>query len=134
MVRRSGPPARPKRTPPAQVGELPHGVVTFLLTDIEGSSPLWETHGVAMGAALARHEELVAETVASHHGQLIKGRGEGDSTLSVFARATDAVQPRWRCSLHWAPRCGLAASRFPLGRLSIPARLSCAVGTTTGRR
>jgi class 3 adenylate cyclase len=71
--------------------DLPHGVVTFLLTDIEGSTPLWEAHRTTMGAALARHEVLVAEAVASHGGQLIKARGEGDSTLSVFRRASDAV-------------------------------------------
>jgi class 3 adenylate cyclase len=92
MVRRSGPPATSKTTPPVQTGELPQGVVTFLLTDIEGSTPLWEAHGMAMGSALARHEALIAEAVVAHHGQLIKARGEGDSTLSVFARASDAVE------------------------------------------
>jgi class 3 adenylate cyclase len=71
--------------------KLPEGVVTFLLTDIEGSTPLWETHTAAMSVALARHEALVTEVVASHGGRLIKSRGEGDSTLSVFVRATDAV-------------------------------------------
>jgi class 3 adenylate cyclase/predicted ATPase len=76
---------------PSHPPELPEGIVTFLLTDIEGSTPLWETHTAAMGSALARHEAIVAEAVASHGGQLIKARGEGDSTLSVFVRATDAV-------------------------------------------
>lgn len=76
MVRRGGPPARPKGSPSAQRREPPQGVVTFLLTDIEGSSRLWDAHGVAMGAALARHEELVAEAVASHGGRLIKARGK----------------------------------------------------------
>jgi class 3 adenylate cyclase len=71
--------------------ELPQGVLTFLLTDIEGSTPLWERHGVVMGAAVARHQELIARTVAAHAGQVIKTQGEGDSTLSVFARASDAV-------------------------------------------
>ena len=70
---------------------LPEGIVTFLLTDIEGSTSLWEAHSAAMSAALARHEALIAEVVASHGGRLIKSRGEGDSTLSVFVRATDAV-------------------------------------------
>src|SRR5512132_2933782 len=76
---------------PASPRELPEGIVTFLLTDIEGSAPLWETHTAAMSMALARHETLIAEAVASHGGQLIKSRGEGDSTLSAFVRATDAV-------------------------------------------
>jgi class 3 adenylate cyclase/tetratricopeptide (TPR) repeat protein len=76
---------------PASPRELPDGIVTFLLTDIEGSTPLWESHTAAMSTALARHEALIAEAVASHGGQLIKSRGEGDSTLSVFVRAPDAV-------------------------------------------
>jgi class 3 adenylate cyclase/tetratricopeptide (TPR) repeat protein len=73
------------------MGELPQGVLTFLLTDIEGSTPLWERYGPAMGAALAEHEAVIAEVVAAHGGRLIKTQGEGDSTLSVFARASDAV-------------------------------------------
>jgi class 3 adenylate cyclase len=32
------------------------GILTFLLTDIEASTPLWERHGAAMGAALAGHQ------------------------------------------------------------------------------
>src|SRR3712207_3096232 len=89
MGRRADPQNRAsKRGVPA---ELPQGVLTFLLTDIEGSTPLWERHGAAMGAALARHQALVARTVAVHAGRLIKRQGEGDSTLSVFIRASDAV-------------------------------------------
>lgn len=49
---------------------FPEGILTFLLTDIEGSTPLWERHPGVMGAALARHEALIAESVASHGGQL----------------------------------------------------------------
>jgi class 3 adenylate cyclase len=41
--------------PPTHRPELPEGVVTFLLTDVEGSTPLWETHAAAMSVALARH-------------------------------------------------------------------------------
>ena len=66
-------------------------MLTFLLTDIEGSTPLWERHQTVMGASLARHEALITEAVASHAGQLIKARGKGDSTLSVFVRASDAA-------------------------------------------
>jgi class 3 adenylate cyclase/pimeloyl-ACP methyl ester carboxylesterase len=71
--------------------ELPHGILTFLLTDIEGSSELWELHPAAMRAALVRHEALIEATVTAHKGRLIKSQGEGDSTLSVFPRASDAV-------------------------------------------
>jgi class 3 adenylate cyclase len=71
--------------------ELPQGIVTFLCTDIEGSSPLWELHRAAMSTALARHEALISTVVTAHSGRLIKSRGEGDSTLSVFWRASDAM-------------------------------------------
>src|SRR5690349_21718408 len=40
---------------------LPSGTVTFLFTDIEGSTQLWERHGAAMGAALVRHDTLLRQ-------------------------------------------------------------------------
>jgi len=71
--------------------DLPSGVVTFLMTDIEGSTRLWAEAPEAMRASLARHDAIAASVVGEHAGFLIKPRGEGDSTFSVFARATDAV-------------------------------------------
>ena len=70
---------------------LPTGVVTFLLTDIEGSTELWEAHRGGMSDVLQRHDQLVASVVAERGGHLIKSKGEGDATLSVFRRATDAI-------------------------------------------
>jgi predicted ATPase/class 3 adenylate cyclase len=72
-------------------GPLPEGVVTFLLTDIEDSTRLWDDDTDVMSAALETHERVIAEVVATHDGRLLRERGEGDSTLSVFARASDAV-------------------------------------------
>src|ERR687892_2779751 len=71
--------------------ELPTGVVTFLLTDIEGSSGLWETDSEGMAAALELHDELIARTVHAHGGRLLKTKGEGDATATAFRRASDAV-------------------------------------------
>jgi predicted ATPase/class 3 adenylate cyclase len=65
--------------------------VTFLFTDIEGSTKLWEEHPQAMRAALTRHDALAADLIARHEGTLVKSRGEGDSLFCVFARATDAA-------------------------------------------
>ena len=76
---------------PARPRTLPTGVVTFLLTDIEGSSGLWEADAEAMAAALELHDELIAGTVGTHGGRLLKAKGEGDATLTVFRRASDAV-------------------------------------------
>jgi DNA-binding SARP family transcriptional activator len=70
---------------------LPSGVVTFLLTDVEGSTLLWDRSGEAMADALGRHDTILADTVRRHGGRLLKTKGEGDATFSVFRRATDAV-------------------------------------------
>jgi DNA-binding SARP family transcriptional activator len=65
--------------------------VTFLLTDIEGSTAAWEADAGGMAVALARHDELVEQVVTSRGGRLIKTRGEGDATFSVFERASAAA-------------------------------------------
>ncbi|MGD1257908.1 BTAD domain-containing putative transcriptional regulator [Mycobacterium seoulense] len=65
--------------------------VTFLLTDIEGSTAAWEANAEAMAVALARHDELVEQVVTSRGGRLIKTRGEGDATFSVFERPSSAA-------------------------------------------
>src|ERR687883_302169 len=70
---------------------LPTGTVTFLFTDIQGSTALWEQHPQAMRLALARHDALVEASGAQHGGTVVRPRGEGDSRFAVFARATAAV-------------------------------------------
>ncbi len=65
--------------------------VTFLLTDIEGSTAAWEADAKAMAVALARHDELAEQVVTSRGGRLIKTRGEGDATFSVFERPSAAA-------------------------------------------
>ncbi|WNG95531.1 BTAD domain-containing putative transcriptional regulator [Mycobacterium sp. ITM-2016-00318] len=65
--------------------------VTFLLTDIEGSTAAWEADPDAMAAALARHDEIVEQVVTFRGGRLIKTRGEGDATFSVFDRPSAAA-------------------------------------------
>jgi predicted ATPase/class 3 adenylate cyclase len=71
---------------------LPTGTVTFLFTDIEGSTRLWEQYPDSMRLALARHDEIAASIVTKFRGALVKSRGEGDSLFAVFALATDAVE------------------------------------------
>ena len=70
---------------------LPAGTLTFLLTDLEGSSRLWERRPQVMAQAIPRYETLAASVLSPQGGALIKSRGEGDSLFAVFARATDAV-------------------------------------------
>jgi predicted ATPase/class 3 adenylate cyclase/DNA-binding CsgD family transcriptional regulator len=74
-----------------QMTELPGGLVTFLLTDVEGSTALWEQAPEAMRSALARHDLLFEQVVREHGGIHIRPRGEGDSRFAVFASAPDAV-------------------------------------------
>src|SRR5919202_1739574 len=45
------------------MSRLPTGTVTYLFTDVEGSTRLWEQHPRAMGPAMARHDELIEEVV-----------------------------------------------------------------------
>jgi predicted ATPase/class 3 adenylate cyclase/DNA-binding CsgD family transcriptional regulator len=70
---------------------LPVGTLTFLLTDVEGSTRLWERDDEATALAIARHYEIVDEAVGQHGGVRPEEQGEGDSTVAVFARASDAV-------------------------------------------
>src|SRR6516164_4706133 len=72
-------------------GDLPAGTVTLLLSDVEGSTKLWEAHVVAMEQALARHDTIISEAVTDQGGTLLKHKGEGDSAFAVFPRATSAL-------------------------------------------
>src|SRR5215813_9375424 len=54
---------------------LPAGTVTFLLTDIEGSTRLWESVAEAMEVALERHDRLVTDAIESHGGVAVTSRG-----------------------------------------------------------
>lgn len=76
---------------PADVRAEATSLLTFLLTDIEGSVPLWERDKDAMQQALIRHDALIEACVVKHRGTTIRTRGEGDSRFAVFARAADAV-------------------------------------------
>src|SRR3954468_24489741 len=70
--------------------ELPSGIVTFLFTDIEGSTALWERDRAVMREAVARHLTILQSLVEAHHGVLYKTVGDG--TQSAFASAEDAVR------------------------------------------
>ncbi|HSL06999.1 MAG TPA: adenylate/guanylate cyclase domain-containing protein, partial [Pseudonocardiaceae bacterium] len=70
---------------------LPVGTVTFMLTDIEGSTRLWESAPGAMSVAVARHYELLDAAVGLHGGVRPVEQGEGDSVVAAFPRASDAL-------------------------------------------
>jgi class 3 adenylate cyclase len=75
--------------------DLPRGTVTFLFTDIAGSTALWERDRAAMREAVARQLATLHSPIAAHHGVLYKTIGDG--TQAAFASAEDALRlGTWR--------------------------------------
>src|SRR5215216_3515139 len=68
---------------------LPTGTVTFLFTDIEGSTRLWEQHPASMRLALTRHEALLRQAIVAHSGAVFKT--VGDAVFAAFAAAPAAL-------------------------------------------
>ena len=68
----------------------PSGTVTFLFTDIQGSTRLWQDDPAAMEIALKRHDEILRKTVNQHNGHVFKT--VGDAFCCAFAEALDAVR------------------------------------------
>jgi class 3 adenylate cyclase len=88
----------------------PSGVVTFLFTDIEGSTRRWEADADAMRAALETHNELLRDAVKSHDGHVFNYTGDG--MCAVFASPRSAVD------------AAVAAQRA----LELPVRMGIATG------
>jgi predicted ATPase/class 3 adenylate cyclase/DNA-binding CsgD family transcriptional regulator len=70
---------------------MPTGTVTFLLTDVEGSTRGWETAPQRMHVAIARQFDILAASIEAHEGYRPVEQGEGDSVVGAFERASDAV-------------------------------------------
>ncbi|HLZ68984.1 MAG TPA: adenylate/guanylate cyclase domain-containing protein [Dehalococcoidia bacterium] len=73
------------------MADLPTGTITFLFTDVEGSTRLWEAQPQAMRQVMARHDALLTAIFERHDGVVVRPRGEGDSLFCVFVRASAAV-------------------------------------------
>jgi predicted ATPase/class 3 adenylate cyclase len=71
------------------MANLPSGTVTFLFTDIEGSTERWEQRTEAMQTALARHDALLRAAILEHGGHVVKTMG--DAFHAAFSRAPDAL-------------------------------------------
>ena len=71
---------------------LPVGVVTFLFTDVQGSTRLWEQSPDSMMEAIRQHDDAIERAAGDHGGVPVRPRGEGDSRFVVFSRAADAVE------------------------------------------
>jgi predicted ATPase/class 3 adenylate cyclase len=68
----------------------PRGTVTFLFTDIEGSTALWERDRIAMREAVDRQLAILQSLITAHHGVLFKTIGDG--TQAAFASAEEALR------------------------------------------
>jgi predicted ATPase/class 3 adenylate cyclase len=71
--------------------KLPDGLITFLFTDVQDSTQLWEQKPAAMRQALTRHDEIIENLTEQQGGFLVRPRGEGDSRFAVFEHAIDGV-------------------------------------------
>lgn len=71
--------------------DLPQGTVTFLFTDVVGSTRAWESWPQAMSQAMQTHDALIEESVESAGGALVRPRGEGDSRFGVFVQPADGA-------------------------------------------
>jgi class 3 adenylate cyclase len=80
----------------------PSGVVTFLFTDVEGSTGRWEADADLMGKALAAHDEVLRTAIEVHGGFLFKHTGDG--VCAAFPPQTRSPRTR-RVGAGWR-RCG----------------------------
>jgi len=80
------------RQAPERHNRLRSGVITFGLTDVEGSTRMWEESPDLMMRALDQHDEVIGQAVDAHNGVSVKPRGEGDSRFLVFGDACEALR------------------------------------------
>src|SRR4029077_6048049 len=69
----------------------PEGTLTFMLTDVVGSTRAWESAPAAMREAMSRHDRIVDHCLKQHHGTDVPSGRAGDSILAVFLKAADAA-------------------------------------------
>jgi DNA-binding SARP family transcriptional activator len=83
------PSAAPAEPPPRGSGSIPSGTVTFLFSDIEGSTRLLKELGAQYDHALADHQRIMRAAFSAHGGREVDT--QGDSFFVAFGRAKDAV-------------------------------------------
>src|SRR6516165_8325293 len=88
----------------------PSGVVTFLFTDVEGSTRRWENDANAMRAALAAHDEVLRSAIEAHGGWLFKHTGDGV------------------CAAFSSPKAAVDAAIVAQRKLELPVRMGIATG------
>lgn len=100
-----------QQRPPA----APEGLITFLMTDIEGSTRRWDEDPAAMRAALGEHDRVLREAISSHGGHCFKHTGDG------------------MCAAFAAPSAAIAAAVTAQRALGLPVRMGIATGEADHR-
>ena len=95
-------------------GAAPSGVVTFLFTDVEGSTRRWEADAAAMRVALMAHDDVLRSSIEAHDGFLFSHTGDG--VVAAFSSPRSAVD------------AAIAAQR----ELELPVRMGIATGRPSG--
>jgi class 3 adenylate cyclase len=93
-----------------KAAESPHGVVSFLFTDVEGSTRRWESDADGMRAALAAHDEVLCSSIEAHGGFMFKHTGDGV------------------CAAFSSPRAAVDAAIAAQRKLELPVRMGLATG------
>ena len=91
-------------------GAAPSGVVTFLFTDVEGSTRRWEKDADEMRVALAAHDEVLRSAIEAHGGFMFKHTGDGV------------------CAAFSSPRAAVDAAVAAQRELELPVRMGIATG------
>ncbi|HET8647833.1 MAG TPA: adenylate/guanylate cyclase domain-containing protein, partial [Vicinamibacteria bacterium] len=113
---------------------LPSGATTFLFTDIEGSTPLWEQHPEAMRDVLARHDLLLRRAIDAHGGAVFKTVGDAfyaafDEAAAGIAAALAAQRALREIALS-LPDAGGAHAR---GAMPVRVRMALSTGAAEAR-
>ncbi len=103
----------------------PTGTVTFLFTDIEGSTILWENYPLQMEADLARHDQILKSTIEDHKGHVFKM--VGDACCAAFAYPREALKAAL------AAQRTLFAEEWSSGPGSLRVRMALHTGATEER-
>ena len=106
------------------MGERPSGTVTFLFTDVEGSTASWERHPDSMRSALAIHDAILRSAIGSHGGVVFATGGDGFG--AVFSRADASLRAAIEV------QALLAAARWPAG-LALMVRMGLHTGESHER-
>ena len=72
------------------MANTPTGTVTFLFTDIEGSTRMWENHPLQMEGALQRHDDILKGALKAHGGYVFKTIG--DAFCAAFTTARSSLE------------------------------------------